>query len=109
MEALRVERPEIIARATENIGEMVTLIERLASEDIAYKAEDGSWYFRIAKFPDYGKLSGKDLEGMEDGARVDVGRVREGCRPRLRPVEGRQAGRARLGYGAGHGSPRLAH
>ena len=72
MDALGVERPEIIARATENIGEMVTLIERLASEDIAYKAEDGSWYFRIAKFPDYGKLSGKDLEGIEDGARVDV-------------------------------------
>ena len=72
MDALRVERPEIIARATETIDEMVTLIERLASEDIAYKAEDGSWYFRIAKFPDYGKLSGKDLEGIEDGARVDV-------------------------------------
>src|SRR6201996_5229487 len=72
MDALGVERPEIIARATENIGEMVTLIEQLASEDIAYKADDGSWYFRIAKFPDYGKLSGKDLEGIEDGARVDV-------------------------------------
>ena len=72
MDALGVERPEVIARATENIGEMVTLIERLASEDIAYKTEDGSWYFRIAKFPDYGKLSGKDLEGIEDGARVDV-------------------------------------
>ncbi len=72
MDALGVERPEIIARATENIGEMVALIERLASEDIAYKADDGSWYFRIAKCPDYGKLSGKDLEGIEDGARVDV-------------------------------------
>ncbi len=72
MDALRVERPEIIARATETIGEMVALIERLASEDIAYKVDDGSWYFRIAKFPDYGKLSGKDLEGIEDGARVDV-------------------------------------
>ena len=72
MDALGVERPEIIARATETIGEMVALIEQLASEDIAYKADDGSWYFRIAKFPDYGKLSGKDLEGIEDGARVDV-------------------------------------
>ncbi len=72
MDALGVERPEIVAHATETIGEMVTLIEQLASEDIAYKADDGSWYFRIAKFPDYGKLSGKDLEGIEDGARVDV-------------------------------------
>ncbi|HEX5284848.1 MAG TPA: cysteine--tRNA ligase [Bryocella sp.] len=72
MEALGVERPEGIARATENIDDMVALIERLAAEDIAYRAEDGSWYFRIARFPDYGKLSKKDFDGIEDGARVDV-------------------------------------
>jgi cysteinyl-tRNA synthetase len=72
MDALGVERPEAISRATENIPEMVSLIERLAAQDIAYKAEDGSWYFRIARFPAYGKLSGKDLEGIEDGARVDL-------------------------------------
>jgi cysteinyl-tRNA synthetase len=72
MEALGVERPEQIARATENINDMVSLIERLAGEDIAYKAEDGSWYFRIKRFPEYGKLSKKDFEGIEDGARVDV-------------------------------------
>ncbi len=72
MDALNIERPEDIARATENIPGMVSLIERLAAQDIAYKAEDGSWYFRIARFPDYGKLSGKDLEGIEDGARVDL-------------------------------------
>ena len=72
MDALGVERPEVIARATENIDEMVALIQRLAEQDIAYRAEDGSWYFRIAKFPKYGELSGKDLEGIEDGARVDV-------------------------------------
>jgi cysteinyl-tRNA synthetase len=70
-DALGIERPEAIARATENIPDMVALIERLAAEDIAYQAEDGSWYFRIARFPDYGKLSKKDLEGIEDGARVD--------------------------------------
>jgi len=72
MDALNVERPEQISRATENIPEMVALIEKLAAQDIAYKAEDGSWYFRIARFPAYGKLSGKDLEGIEDGARVDL-------------------------------------
>jgi cysteinyl-tRNA synthetase len=72
MEALGIERPEGIARATENIDDMVRLIERLAAEDIAYRAEDGSWYFRIARFPEYGKLSKKDFEGIEDGARVDV-------------------------------------
>jgi cysteinyl-tRNA synthetase len=71
MQALGCEMPEQIARATENIPSMVALIERLAAQDIAYKVEDGSWYFRIARFPDYGKLSKKDLDGIEDGARVD--------------------------------------
>jgi len=71
-DALAIERPEAVALATENIADMVALIERLAAEDIAYKAEDGSWYFRIARFPEYGKLSKKDLEGIEDGARVDA-------------------------------------
>ncbi len=70
MDSLGVERPEIIARATENIDGMIDLIQRLAAEDIAYKAEDGSWYFRIAKDASYGKLSKKDLEGIEDGARI---------------------------------------
>ncbi len=72
MDALGIEKPEAIARATENIPDMVALIERLAADDIAYRAEDGSWYFRIARFPEYGKLSKKDFEGIEDGARVDV-------------------------------------
>jgi cysteinyl-tRNA synthetase len=71
MEALGIERPEHVPRATEHIPEMVTLIEQLAAKGIAYQTEDGSWYFRIERFPEYGKLSKKDLEGMEDGARVD--------------------------------------
>ena len=71
-EALRIERPEQIARATEHIPQMVTLVEKLAAAGAAYKTEDGSWYFRLAAFPEYGKLSKKDLSGMEDGARVDV-------------------------------------
>ena len=72
LDALRIERPEHIAHATEAIPEMVALIEQLAAKDVAYKTEEGSWYFRIAKFPEYGKLSKKDFEGIEDGARVDV-------------------------------------
>ncbi len=72
MDALGIERPEHVPRATEHIPEMVVLIERLAAKDIAYQTEDGSWYFRIAKFPEYGKLSKKDFEGIEDGARVDL-------------------------------------
>lgn len=72
MEALGIERPEHIAHATECIPEMVTLIEQLAAKDIAYQAEDGSWYFRVARDVSYGKLSKKDLDNIEDGARVDV-------------------------------------
>jgi cysteinyl-tRNA synthetase len=72
LDALAVEKPEIIARATEHIPSMVALIDKLAEQDYAYKTEDGSWYFRIAKFPEYGKLSKKDFSGITDGARVDV-------------------------------------
>ena len=72
MDALGVERPEVVPHATDNIAEMVALIERLRQQDIAYQAEDGSWYFRIARFPEYGKLSKKDFDNMEDGARVDL-------------------------------------
>jgi cysteinyl-tRNA synthetase len=69
---LSIERPEHLPRATESIPEMVSLIQRLAEKDIAYQIEDGSWYFRVASFPQYGKLSKKDMEGLEAGARVDV-------------------------------------
>src|SRR5580698_2811398 len=72
LDSLRVDRPEIIARATEHIPRMVNLIEKLSAAGAAYKTDDGSWYFRLSAFPEYGKLSKKDLSGMEDGARVDV-------------------------------------
>jgi len=72
LDALQVEKPEIVARATEHIPAMVALIEKLAGQDSAYRTDDGSWYFRIASFPEYGKLSKKDFTGITDGARVDV-------------------------------------
>jgi cysteinyl-tRNA synthetase len=72
LDALSCEHPEIVARATENIPQMVALIERLAAKDLAYQAPDGSWYFRIAGFPEYGKLSKKDFSSISDGARVDL-------------------------------------
>jgi len=72
LDSLRIERPEVIARATEHIPKMVELVQRLAAAGAAYQTEDGSWYFRLASFPAYGKLSKKDLSGMVDGARVDV-------------------------------------
>jgi len=72
LDSLQIERPEVMARATEHIPRMVNLVERLAEAGAAYKTEDRSWYFRLAAFPEYGKLSKKDLDGITDGARVDV-------------------------------------
>jgi len=64
--------PPILVRATEHIAEMADFVAKLVEKGVAYRAEDGSYYFRIAKFPAYGKLSKKDFAGLEDGARVDV-------------------------------------
>ena len=72
MQTLSLETPELIVRATENIPDMAAFIAVLEQKGYAYRADDGSYYFRIAKFPGYGKLSKKDFAGMETGARVDV-------------------------------------
>src|SRR5262245_27751059 len=72
MATLNLERPEKIVRATEHIGEMAEFIAALEKKGFAYRTEDGSYYFSIAKFPPYGKLSKKDFGGIEAGARVDV-------------------------------------
>jgi cysteinyl-tRNA synthetase len=69
--ALNIEQP-ILVWATDHIPEMAEFVAELQEKGFAYRTEDGSYYFRIAKFPEYGKLSKKDFAGMEDGARVDV-------------------------------------
>jgi len=68
--ALSVEAPEHWIRATDHIPDMVKLIERLQKKTFTYDSE-GSIYYRIAKFPEYGKLSKIDLTGIQAGARVD--------------------------------------
>jgi cysteinyl-tRNA synthetase len=70
MAALRMERPEVMPKATEHVPEMVGLVSRLIDRGHTYSA-DGSVYFRIASFPDYGKLSRLDVSGIKAGARVD--------------------------------------
>lgn len=66
-----IEQPTLV-RATEHIPEMAEFVTKLVAKDFAYRTDDGSYYFRIAKFPQYGKLSKRDFSGMLDGARVDV-------------------------------------
>src|ERR1700719_3462781 len=64
--------PPVLVRATEYINAMSDFIAELVKKGFAYRTDDGSYYFHIAKFPEYGKLSKKDFAGMTDGARVDV-------------------------------------
>jgi cysteinyl-tRNA synthetase len=70
---LTIESPEHWIRATDHIEDMVKLIERLQEKSYTYPS-DGSIYYRIAKFPSYGKLSKIDVSGIQAGARVDVDR-----------------------------------
>ena len=69
--ALRALAPEVEPKATEHVPEMVTLIERLVAGGYAYVI-DGDVYFEIARFPPYGRLSGKNLDDLLAGARVDI-------------------------------------
>ncbi len=68
---INIETPKLV-RATEHIPDMAAFVEKLVEKGIAYRTDDGSYYFRIAKFPQYGKLSKKDFGGLQDGSRVDV-------------------------------------
>jgi len=70
-EVLRLQQPERWARATEHIKEMAAAVARLGEKGYTYSSE-GSVYFRIANFPEYGKLSHNDFSGIRAGARVDV-------------------------------------
>lgn len=66
---VRLEKPEVVSKATDHIPEMVALIQSLGANDCTYLS-DGSVYFRITKFPAYGKLSHTDFAGNKAGARV---------------------------------------
>ena len=69
-EYLRIQRAEHYPRATDFIPEMIALVQRLEEKGVAYKADDGSVYFAIDKFPGYGKLSRLDTREIRSGARV---------------------------------------
>ena len=71
MATLRMEPPERIPRATDHVEDMVSLIAKLIGRGHTYEA-DGSVYFRIASFPEYGRLSRLDVAGIKSGARVDT-------------------------------------
>jgi len=72
MEALRMTQPDVMPRATEHIPEQIALVERLLEKGHAYKTEDGSIFFRIASWPNYGTLARLDPEAMRVGERVEA-------------------------------------
>ncbi|MCD6256609.1 cysteine--tRNA ligase [Candidatus Aerophobetes bacterium] len=76
MEKLGVKRATYHPRATEHIKEMIELIEILKNKGIAY-CVDGDVFFRVRKFPGYGKLSGQSLKELSAGVRIDVDEKKE--------------------------------
>jgi len=71
MRLLNIQMPDILPRATAHIPEMISLMEQLKGRGHTY-ASDGSLYYSIASFDNYGRLSGQKLDGNKAGARVDV-------------------------------------
>jgi cysteinyl-tRNA synthetase len=71
MASLGVAPADIEPKATEHVPQMIALIERLIAKGVAYPVE-GDVYFEVRRFPGYGKLSGKNLEELQAGARVEV-------------------------------------
>lgn len=69
-DGLNILRPEEIPKATETVDEMVDFVEKLLEKGFAYKGDDGSVYFKIEKFEDYGQMAHLDLQNLKAGARI---------------------------------------
>ena len=70
--ALGVQRPDIEPRATDHVPQMLALIGKLEKNGLAYKADDGDVNYAVRHFEGYGKLSGKSLDDLRAGERVDI-------------------------------------
>ena len=108
MRSLNLEMPEELVRATDHIEDMVALIERLSQKGFTYPS-DGSIYYRIAKFPDYGKLSKIDVSGMKAGARADTDRYEKDDVRDFALWKAPKPGEFFWETAVGPGPPRLAH
>ncbi len=71
--ALLCQQPDIEPRATEHVGAMQNMISELIERDHAYAAANGDVYYAVRSFPEYGKLSGKSIDALRSGARVELG------------------------------------
>ena len=71
MDKLNVQRADLYPKVTEHISDIIAMVQKLIDNGYAYELE-GDVYFSVEKFPEYGKLSGRKLEDMQAGARVEV-------------------------------------
>ena len=76
IDALNVQRANLYPKVTEHMEDIINMVQRLIDRGYAYEME-GDVYFRVEKDPDYGKLSGRKLEDMMAGARVEVDNRKE--------------------------------
>ena len=72
LNTLNIQKADIFPKATAHISDMVNLIKKLLDKGIAYKTSDGSIFFNISKFPDYGKLQKLNSDQMKKGKRVET-------------------------------------
>ncbi|MDO9423284.1 MAG: cysteine--tRNA ligase [Methylobacter sp.] len=70
--ALAVLPPDLEPRATQSIDAIIAMIKTLADKDLAYVGSNGDVFYAVTKFKDYGRLSGKNLDDLQAGERVDV-------------------------------------
>ena len=77
MGRLGIEQATVEPKATENIPEMIAMCETLIAKDMAYATPSGDVYYRVRSFKDYGKLSGRDLDEMQAGARIAPGEEKQ--------------------------------
>ncbi|MDT3335582.1 cysteine--tRNA ligase [Shewanella sp. SP1S1-7] len=76
-DALNMLRPDFEPRATLHIAEIIDMVELLLARDHAYVASDGDVLFSVASYPDYGRLSGQNLDQLQAGARVEVDETKQ--------------------------------
>ena len=70
--ALGVLTPDLEPRATNSIDQMINMIESLTKKGLAYQGKNGDVYYSVRKFKNYGRLSGKNLDDLVAGARIDI-------------------------------------
>ncbi len=75
IEKIKVKKADVYPKATDHINDIVSMIQKLVDNGIAYNV-DGNVFYEIAKFDGYGKLSGKNTEDLEAGARVEVNEIK---------------------------------